>query len=75
MGPPTLGFEALALLVGELQGGAIVDRRQAAGELALAAELEFLGGLVGRVEPPRLAQAAADLDKPRSARDMARAAP
>ena len=41
-----------ALLGGELQGGAVIDRRLAAGELALALELELLRRLVSGIEPP-----------------------
>ena len=51
MGPAPVLLERLALLVGELEGRPVVDRRQAAGELALAAEFQLLGRLVAGIEP------------------------
>ncbi len=45
------GFELRAFRVGELQRGAVIDRRLAAGELALALQLELLRRLVGGIEP------------------------
>ena len=48
MRAPPLRLERRLLLRREAQRGAVVDRRQAAGELALAPELELVRGLVGR---------------------------
>ena len=46
MGAAPLPFQPRPVLVGEVEGRAVVDRRQAAGELALAAELELVRRLV-----------------------------
>jgi hypothetical protein len=43
--------EFLVVGVGELQRCAVVDRRLAARELALALQLKFVLRLVGRIEP------------------------
>ena len=51
MGLASLCFERGAILICELQRGAVIDRRLAAGELALALQLELFGRLVGRIEP------------------------
>ncbi len=45
------GLERGALVVGQAQGGAVVDRRAAERLLALAAAVELLRRLIGRVEP------------------------
>jgi hypothetical protein len=50
MGLTPLLFELRAVLVGELEGSPVVDRRQAAGELALAAELKLFLRLVAGIE-------------------------
>ncbi len=57
MRPASLGLEGGALLGAELEGGPVVDRRQAAAELARRRRSSFLGRLVGRVEPARGLQA------------------
>jgi hypothetical protein len=46
-----LRLERRALLSGQTQRGAIVDRRPPERLLMLAAAIELLGGLVARVEP------------------------
>ena len=51
-----LGFERGALGVGQLERGAIVDRRTAERLLALAPAVELLGRLVGGIEPARALQ-------------------
>ena len=51
------GLELRAVLGRQLQRGAVVDRRQAARELALAAAVELVGGLVAGIEPADVAQA------------------
>ncbi len=48
----SFGFEPRPVLRGELQRGAVIDRRLAAGELALALEFEFLRRLVSGIKPP-----------------------
>jgi hypothetical protein len=57
VGTPPLGLEPRAVLVREFEGGAVVDRRQAAAELAPALALELVGSLEGRVEPAEPLQA------------------
>ena len=52
-----LGLQLRPILRRELQRGAVIDRRQAARELALAAAVELVGGLVAGIEPPGRAQA------------------
>src|SRR3990172_4637692 len=47
----SFGFELGPLLLRQLQGGAVVDRRLPAGELALTLQLELLRRLVSRIEP------------------------
>lgn len=54
---PSLTLQGRALLRGELEGGAVVGRWQAARELALAATVKLVGGLVARIQPAGLAQA------------------
>ena len=54
-GPP-LRLQRGAVLVGQAKRGAIVDRRTAERLLALAPAIEFVGGLVGGIEPPHRAQ-------------------
>ena len=51
MGPSALRLERRALLSGQTQRGAIVDRRPPERLLTLAAAIELLGGLVAGVEP------------------------
>ena len=45
------GFEPRALGAGQSESGSIIDRRTAKRLLALAATIEFVRGLVGRIEP------------------------
>ena len=51
MGLATLRLELGPIGLGELQRGAVIDRRPPARELALALELQLLLRLVGRIEP------------------------
>ena len=56
MRAPALRLQRRALLGAQAQRGAIIDRRPAERLLALAPAVEFLGRLVGGIEPARLAQ-------------------
>jgi hypothetical protein len=51
MGSLSRRLQFLAVGVGELQRGAVVDRRLTAGELALPLQLELVLRLEGRIEP------------------------
>ena len=51
MGLAALRLELGPIGVGELERGAVIDRRAPAGELAFALELELLLRLVGRIKP------------------------
>ena len=44
------GFERRTLGLRQTQGGAVIDRRPAERLLPLAAPVEFVGGLIGRIE-------------------------
>src|SRR5690606_13875405 len=44
-------FELRAVLIGQLQRRTVINRRQAASELDLAANLQFFGGLIAGVHP------------------------
>src|SRR6185369_10379764 len=46
------GFEPRTIRRAELQRRAVIDRRLAAGELALALEFELIRRLVGGIKPP-----------------------
>ena len=50
--PPPLRLEPGAVLVGQGERGAVVDRRLAPAEQHLALELELLRGLVGGIGAP-----------------------
>src|SRR3990170_6253461 len=50
MGLASFGFELCPFLIRQLQGGAVVDRGLAAGELAFALQLELLGRFVGGIK-------------------------
>jgi hypothetical protein len=52
MGPTPLPFQLRSIVRGEIEGRSVVDRGQAAGELALPAELELVRRLVAGIEPP-----------------------
>ena len=56
-----LGLQELDVLGGEAEGGAVIDRRQAARELALALAVEFVLGFETRVEPLGSAELLGDL--------------
>src|SRR6476659_486209 len=51
MGSLSRRLQFLAVGVGELQRGAVVDRRAPTGELALPLQLELVLRLVGRITP------------------------
>src|SRR5690606_18052725 len=46
-------FEPASLLVGKFESGTVVDGRQSAGQLALAAALQLLRRFITRIEPAR----------------------
>ena len=52
MGLAPFGLELRAVFLGQLQGGAVVDRRPPARELPLALELELVRRLIGGIERP-----------------------
>jgi hypothetical protein len=52
MRAPPLGFETRAVLGSEFERGAVIDRRQIARLLALAAPVEFLRGFITGIKTP-----------------------
>src|SRR5690606_40630470 len=61
VGTPSFGFELAALLVGQLQSSAVVDGRQAAGQLPLTPPLQLLRRFIAGIEPSRPLQLLGDL--------------
>ncbi len=56
VGLATLGFERGDLGFGQAQGGAVVDGRQPARQLNLAAAIQLLRRVIGRIQTSRLLQ-------------------
>ena len=56
-----LRFELGAILIGELQRGAVIDRRRTTRHLALAAAVKFIRRFIAGIKPARGAQALRDL--------------